>query len=195
MAWMEAEDAPDVERARSGDEDAFGRLVARHSATVFRLAYRMLGNEEDAEDAVQEAFLKACRALPEFEARSRFSSWLHRITVNCAYDALRRRARRAEDPLEAGEEEDGPRAEPAAEGPLPDRLVFDQQIARRMRVALARLSDLERTVFTLRHHEGLALREIAEALGLDAGAAKHALFRAVRKVREVVSPLLSGARP
>ena len=97
---MEAEDAPDVERARAGDEDAFGRLVDRHSRAVFRLAFRMLGNEHDAEDAVQEAFLKAHRALPEFESRSRFSSWLHRITVNCSYDVLRRRARRAEDPLE-----------------------------------------------------------------------------------------------
>jgi RNA polymerase sigma-70 factor (ECF subfamily) len=191
---MEAEDAPDVERARAGDADAFGRLVERHSRVVFRLAYRMLGNEQDAEDAVQEAFLKAHRALGEFESRSRFSSWLHRITVNCAYDVLRRRARRAEEPLEAPvEEEDAPRHEPAAAGPLPDRLVFGQELRRRMRVALARLSDLERTVFLLRHHEGQALREIGEALGLDTGATKHALFRAVRKVREVMAPVVSGS--
>ena len=68
----------------------------------------------------------------------------------------------------------------------PDRLVFGRQIERRMRIAIARLSDLERTVFTLRHHEGLALREIGDALGLDTNATKHALFRAVRKVREVM---------
>src|SRR5262245_52750177 len=104
--WMEADDAPDVERARSGDEAAFGRLVVRHSPHVFRLAYRMLGNEHDAEDAVQEAFLKAYRAMGEFESRSRFSSWLHRITVNCAYDVLRRRVRRAEDSLDAPLHED-----------------------------------------------------------------------------------------
>jgi RNA polymerase sigma-70 factor (ECF subfamily) len=184
--WMEAEDARDVERARSGDEDAFGRLVARHSPAVFRLAYRMLGNEHDAEDAVQEAFLKAYRALREFESRSLFSSWLHRITVNCSYDVLRRRARRAEDPLEPAGEDESPRVELKSEDPLPDRLVFGRQIERRMRIAIARLSDLERTVFTLRHHEGLALREIGDALGLDTNATKHALFRAVRKVREVM---------
>ena len=189
---MEAEDAPDVERAKAGDEDAFGRLVERHSRVVFRLAYRMLGNEHDAEDAVQEAFLKAYRALGEFESRSRFSSWLHRIAVNCAYDVLRRRARRAEDALEAPVEEDAPRAELPAEDPLPDRLVFGQQVQKKMRVALARLSDLERTVFLLRHHEGQALREIGDALGLDAGATKHALFRAVRKVREVMAPVVSA---
>jgi RNA polymerase sigma-70 factor (ECF subfamily) len=155
----------------------------------------MLGNEQDAEDAVQEAFLKAHRALGEFESRSRFSSWLHRITVNCAYDVLRRRARRAEEPLEApvDEQDAPPRHEPTDAAPLPDRLLFGQQLQRRMRVALARLSDLERTVFLLRHHEGQALREIGEALGLDTGATKHALFRAVRKVREVMAPVVSGS--
>ena len=183
---------PEVERARSGDEDAYRRLVERHGPAVFRLAYRMLGNEHDAEDAVQEALLKAHRGLGDFEARSKFSSWLHRITVNCAYDVLRRRARRAEDSLDISRDDDRPAIEPVADGPLPDRLVFGPEVERRMRVALARLSDLERSVFTLRHHEGLALREIGDALGLDTNATKHALFRAVRKVREVMAPLLSA---
>jgi RNA polymerase sigma-70 factor (ECF subfamily) len=191
-SWMEAEDAPDVERARSGDEEAFKHLVERHGPTAFRVAYRMLGNEHDAEDAVQEALLKAHRALPEFEARSKFSSWLHRITVNCAYDVLRRRARRAEDPLEGSPDDEGPAWEPVSEGPAPDRVVFGQQVERRMRVALARLSELERSVFTLRHHEGLALREIGDALGLDTNATKHALFRAVRKVRKVMAPIMAA---
>ena len=189
---MEAEDAPDVERARAGDEDAFRRLVERHSRAVFRLAFRMLGNEHDAEDAVQEAFWKAHRALPEFESRSQFSSWLHRITVNCAYDVLRRRARRAEDPLDTPGDDEAPAAELPALGPLPDRLLFSKELERRMRVAVARLSDLERSVFLLRHHEGLALRDIGDAMGLDTNATKHALFRAVRKVREVMAPLLSA---
>ena len=189
---MEAEDAPDVERARAGDEDAFRRLVERHSRGVFRLAFRMLGNEHDAEDAVQEAFWKAHRALPEFESRSQFSSWLHRITVNCAYDVLRRRARRAEDPLDTPGDDEAPAAELPALGPLPDRLLFSKELERRMRVAVARLSDLERSVFLLRHHEGLALRDIGDAMGLDTNATKHALFRAVRKVREVMAPLLSA---
>jgi RNA polymerase sigma-70 factor (ECF subfamily) len=189
---MEAEDAPDVERARAGDEDAFRRLVERHSRVVFRLAFRMLGNEHDAEDAVQEAFLKAHRALPEFEARSRFSSWLHRITVNCSYDVLRRRARRAEDPLETPDDDEAPSTELRALGPLQDRLLFGKELDRRMRVALARLSDLERSVFLLRHHEGLPLRDIGDAMGLDTNATKHALFRAVRKVREVMTPLLTA---
>lgn len=189
---MEAEDAPDVERARAGDEEAFRRLVERHSRAVLRLAFRMLGNEHDAEDAVQEAFWKAHRALPEFESRSRFSSWLHRIAVNCSYDVLRRRARRAEDPLEPPGDDDATAAELASDGPLPDRVLFGKELERRMRVALARLSDLERSVFLLRHHEGLPLREIGDAMGLDTNATKHALFRAVRKVREVMTPLLAA---
>jgi RNA polymerase sigma-70 factor (ECF subfamily) len=189
---MEAEDAPEVERARGGDEDAFRRLVERHGPAAFRLAYRLLGHEQDAEDAVQEAFLKAHRALREFEERSKFSSWLHRITANCAYDVLRRRARRAEDSLDAGGEDDRPALEPISEAPSADRLVLGREVERKLRVALARLSDLERSVFTLRHHEGMALREIGDALGLDTGATKHALFRAVRKVREVLHPVLTA---
>jgi RNA polymerase sigma-70 factor (ECF subfamily) len=193
MGQMEAEDARDVERARGGDDEAFGRLVVAHSRAAFRLAFRILGNEHDADDAVQEAFLKAYRKLGEFESRSQFGSWLHRITANCAYDVLRRRARRSEDSLDASSGPDAQVLEPEAEGPSADRLVFGTEVSRRVRAAMARLSALERSVFVLRHHEGLALRDIGAALDLDLNATKHALFRAVRKMREALTPVV-GAR-
>src|SRR5688572_33063245 len=90
------EAAAALDRARQGDSEAFRSLVERHSRGVFRLAYRMTGNEQDAEDVVQEAFLRAYRNLVRFEDRARFASWLHRIAANCAYDVLRGRARRDE---------------------------------------------------------------------------------------------------
>src|SRR5437867_1106481 len=94
---MEESDAALVTRARGGDQDAFRVLVERHSQALFRLAYRMTGNEHDAEDMVQETFLRAHRQLGRFESRSSFSTWLHRIAANCSLDLLRKRQRRAEE--------------------------------------------------------------------------------------------------
>jgi len=100
MDWMEGSDAAIVQQVRSGEPDAFGVLVERHSRSLFRLAYRMTGNESDAEDVVQEAFLRAYRQLARFEARSSFGTWIYRIGVNCALDLMRSRQRHPEHPLE-----------------------------------------------------------------------------------------------
>src|SRR6266851_2980676 len=91
MNRMEGMDAATVARARAGDGDAFRALVERHSRSIFRLAYRMTGNEHDAEDVVQETFLRAYRRLNRFESRSDFGTWLYRIGVNCALDLMRKR--------------------------------------------------------------------------------------------------------
>lgn len=191
MERMAGSDAAVVARARAGDDVAFEALVERHGRAVFRLAFRMTGNEHDAEDVVQEAFLKAHRQLHRFEDRSAFSSWLYRITTNCAYDLLRARARLKErtggptpddaDPLETCE----------SPAPSPDRAVLSGEITRRVDAAMARLSPQERTVFALRHYEGRSMREIGELLGIEEGAAKHTVFRAVRKLREALGPFVA----
>ena len=82
-----------VSRARSGDADAFRQLVERHSKPMFRVAYRMTGNEHDADDVVQETLLRAYRQLARFEERANFGTWLHRIAINCSLDLLRSRGR------------------------------------------------------------------------------------------------------
>jgi RNA polymerase sigma-70 factor (ECF subfamily) len=188
MAGTDA-DAEWVVRARAGDQDAFRCLVERHARAVFRLAFRMTGNEQDAEDVVQETFLKAYRSLDRFEERSQFSSWLHRIAANGAYDLLRARARRQEDALDGGETgEEGPAARLASEAPSPDRLASGVDVRRRVRAAMVRMSPAERAAFTLRHMEGLSIDEICGALGVDRSAAKQSIFRAVRKVREALAP-------
>jgi len=191
MKRMEAEDAAEVARARAGDHDAFRRLVERHSRAVFRLAYRMTRNEQDAEDVVQEAFLRAYRRLDQFESKAQFGSWLHRIAANCAYDLLRSRARREEQPLEADPEE-GPAPMPVAETPAADRLVFGGEVRRRVEAAMGRLSHLEKSAFVLRHFEGLTMEEIGGVLGVEQNAAKHTVFRAVRKLREALEPLVAS---
>src|SRR5947208_13209612 len=106
---MEMTDAGTVSRAKAGDGEAFRLLVERHSQPLFRVAYRMTGNEHDADDVVQETFLRAYRQLDNFEERANFSTWLHRIAVNCSLDLLRARGRhdrhRADATIFDGEEE------------------------------------------------------------------------------------------
>src|SRR5712691_6552669 len=93
LSDMEMTDVAAVSRAREGDPDAFRLLVERHSRAIFRVAYRMTGNEHDADDVVQEAFLRAYRQIDRFEERANFSTWLHRIAINCSLDLLRARRR------------------------------------------------------------------------------------------------------
>src|SRR5260221_10126852 len=90
---MDTSDVAAISRGRGGDPDAFRLLVERQSKTIFRVAYRMTGNEHDADDVVQETFLRAYRTLDRFEERANFSTWLHRIAVNCSLDLLRARVR------------------------------------------------------------------------------------------------------
>ena len=182
------DDAEAVAQARAGNADAFRRLVERHSRNVFRLAYRMTRNEHDAEDVVQEAFLRAYRNLDRFEERAHFGSWIYRIAANCAYDALRARERRQEhaDPVTIDDTSNGPATQLASEAPAPDRLVFGGEVRRRVAQAMRRMSTLEKSAFTLRHFEGMSIEEIGRALDLDASAAKQSVFRAVRKVRDAL---------
>src|SRR5688500_17994127 len=148
----------------------------------------MTRNEHDAEDVVQETFLRAYRNLDGFEQRSQVGSWLHRIAANCAYDLLRSRARRDERVTTTSEDESGagPLDTVRADDPSPDRLVFGAEVRRRLAVAMSRMSAVEKSAFTLRHFEGMSIDEIGQALSLDTSATKHSIFRAVRKVRDVL---------
>ncbi|HEY3382839.1 MAG TPA: sigma-70 family RNA polymerase sigma factor [Vicinamibacterales bacterium] len=185
------DDAQDVTQAQAGDEPAFRRLVERHSRGVFQLAFRLTGSEPDAEDVVQEAFLKAYRELRRFEARSSFRTWIHRITVNCAYDLLRQRPRHKAESLNADEGDGVGGIEPEAdETSRPDRLAFGAEVQSRVRTAMDLLTPAERTAFVLRHFEGRSLEEIGEALGLRVGATKHSIFRAVQKMRRALAPIV-----
>jgi len=162
-------------------------LVERHSRVVFRLAFRMTGNEQDAEDVVQESFLRAYRQLGRFESRANFGTWLYRIVANCAVDVMR--ARQSRHDQSRGESLDAAAALPSADGHGPDRLAESAEIAARVNAALQELSALERAAFTLRHHEGRSIQEISQQLGVGTSAAKHSVFRAVRKLRSALAPL------
>jgi RNA polymerase sigma-70 factor, ECF subfamily len=181
-------DADLVERARGGVSDAFRVLVERHSRSVFRLAYRMTLNEFDADDVVQETFLRAYRSLGRFDGRSEFGTWIYRIAVNCSLDLQRAKGKRAEIGT-SYEESDGLEATLAAQDPPPDRVVLSGQVRQIVDATLAELSALERTAFLLRHVEGMAVPQISAVLGRNNGATKHCIFRAVKKLREALRPV------
>ena len=195
---MEISDEAAVELTRRGDPDAFRVLVDRHSRAVFRLAWRMTANTSEAEDIVQETFLRAYKQLRRFDGRAAFGTWVHRIAVNCALDLIRARKRRQEttlaQPVEAGSREIGddrllvnmPSSEPS-----PERSVQSTQIRELLAAAMEELSDMERCAFTLRHHDGLGIEEISQTLGVQPNAAKHSIFRALKKLRRVLQPALA----
>jgi len=187
-----SETAAVLARARQGDGDAFRALVERHSRSVFRLAYRMTGNEQDAEDVVQDSFLRAYRQLGRFESRANFGTWLYRITANCAVDLMR--AKQARHDQSRRESLDEAEALPAADLPGPERLAQSAEIRQRVEEALGLLSPLERAAFTLRHYEGRSIDEIGRTLGLGTSAAKHSVFRAVRKLRASLGSLTTDVR-
>jgi RNA polymerase sigma-70 factor, ECF subfamily len=186
------ETAAVLARARQGDSEAFRALVERHSRSVFRLAYRMTGNEQDAEDVVQESFFKAYRQLDRFESRANFGTWLYRIVANCSVDLMR--AKKARHDQSKGESLEGVVEVASVQTAGPERLAESAEIQRRVAEALGALSPLERAAFTLRHYEGRTIEEISSTLGLGTSAAKHSVFRAVKKLRAALEPL-RGAMP
>ena len=188
---MDATEAAAVlARARQGDSDAFRALVEQHSRSVFRLAFRMTGNEQDAEDVVQESFLRAYRQLGRFESRANFGTWLYRIVSNCSVDLMRSKQAR-HDQVRGDSLDESAIDLPAVDVPGPERMAQSAEIDRRVQDALRELSPLERAAFTLRHYEGRSIDEISATLGLGTSAAKHSVFRAVKKLRVALAPLRS----
>jgi len=184
-----------VERTLAGDRDAYRVLVERHSHSVFRLAYRMTGNRHDAEEVVQEAFLRGYQKLGQFAARANFGTWVYRIAANYAIDRLRQRQKeeaRRETPR--AEERDAPENDPVNgvqdEAPTPERLTQSIELRKQMGQALAALSEAERTAFVMRHWEGCGIEEIAGVLKSSSSAAKNTVFRAVQKLRHALQPFV-----
>src|SRR5262245_26670678 len=137
---MELTDAAAVAKARAGDPHAFSVLVDRHSRSLFRLAFRMTGNEQDAEDVVQESFLRAYRQLSKFDERASFGTWLYRIAANCSLDLVRTRQRRAAaagHPVSAsGDEGENPVLNLPSGDPSPERTALSSEVRTRVAEAM-----------------------------------------------------------
>ena len=175
-----------LEQAQQGNHDAFRLLMQHHARSVYKIAFRMSGNQHDAEDLTQETFLRAWKYIGRFDGRASFSTWLYRICSNCALDHHRSRRRR---PAGVDDEEIFTRV--ASPEPSPERVASSSEVAALLAPALEELSAMERVAFVMRHYEGLSIENIAEALSIREGAAKHAIFRAVQKIRRALEPVVS----
>ena len=176
-----------IRAAQQGDQDAFEQLVRSYDRAVLRLALNLLRSPEDARDVYQEAFLRVYRNLGSFRLDASFQTWLYRIVTNLCLDHLRRRKVRREEPAvsEAGDGVvDHMQNVPEERADVdPQRHLLSKEIGAHIRQALDRLTARERTVFELRHYQGLRLRDIGEALGTSEEAAKNCLFRVTQKMR------------
>jgi RNA polymerase sigma-70 factor (ECF subfamily) len=182
---------------RAGDAAAFEQLVRRYSPRLLVTARRILGNEEDARDALQDAFLSAFRALDTFAGQSRLSTWLHRIAVNAALMRLRSRKRKPERPITEllpRFAEDGHQAEPAAPWVGVDRALERQETRALVRRHIDELPDSYRTVLLLRDIEGLDTEETARQLGVNEGVVKTRLHRARQALRTLLDPHFRGGQ-
>ena len=173
-----------VDAARTGDHAAFEELVRRTSADTYTLARRLVSDEEDARDVVQEAYLRAYRSIGRFRGDAQFSTWLYRITANCASTHLGRRRRHRHDELD--EEVDVPDTSPDHD---PAAMATASLLRDRLEAAIAELPPRLRAVVVLRDIYDLNHAQIAEELGITESAAKVRLHRARRRLRTQVFPL------
>ena len=179
-----SEDAALAAACRSGDLRAYERLYAMHGARMKNLARNVLGNAIDAEDAVQETFLKVQRSIASFRGQSSFATWTYRILINTCYDARRSRLRKKE--VANHDSEETPRHEPRAPGAHPAlRMALER--------ALAKLTQHQRDVFLLYEVEGFRHAEIARMLEMTEAASKNTLFQAKKNLRQMLEPPRSSA--
>jgi len=182
-----------IKLAMRGDASAFESLYSRHKRALFQTALRVLGNVEDAEDALQEGLLAAYRNLKRFEGRSQFSTWLTRIVINASL--MRRRSMRSRPAvsLENFSEEENtiPAEERFATGdPSPEEIYEQRELSNLIKVNLAELSPVLRDAFVLRESQGLTTSEAARALGVSENTLKARLWRARQQLAERLAPLL-----
>jgi RNA polymerase sigma-70 factor, ECF subfamily len=172
-----------VQAAKEGSINAFDELVKRHERRVFRIAHNLLHNREDAQDAAQEVFLKAFQKLHQFQERSKFSTWLGRITINEALGKLRKAPVHLNS-IEHESQEDALPFEIADWAPNPEMLYTASELNGILEKNLQRLKPGIRVVFLLRDVEGLSLQETAQTLGLSLAAVKARSWRGRLQLRE-----------
>jgi RNA polymerase sigma-70 factor (ECF subfamily) len=181
-------------RLRAGDEGAYRQLVREQTPALLRVTGRLLRSDDEARDAVQDAFVAAFRALPRFRGESRLGTWLYRIAINAALARLRSRAGADEVSLDQWLPrfvDDGHAAEPSAPWPA-DAGTERREVRERVRAAIDRLPDAYRTVVLLRDIEELSTDEAAQALGISPGATKVRLHRARQALRTLLDPWMRG---
>jgi RNA polymerase sigma-70 factor, ECF subfamily len=174
-----------ISRAAGGDSSAFQALVERHRSMVYRVAYQFAGNHHDAEDIAQEVFIKVYRSLDRFRQDAQLTSWMYRIVMNACIDHRRRQRLAVAAPF--GEEAEQRMLNTPEERPDPEARAYAGELGQVLESEIGRLPNGQRVVFVMRHHQGMKLSEIAEALGLAEGTVKRQLHAAVHRLRQALT--------
>ena len=186
-----------IGRIQLGERELFYDLIRPYEKRVFVIAFTILRNEADAEDAAQEAFLKALKHLGQFRSESRFSTWLIQVAINEARQRLRKNHLEIMRPIEDQENEDGtytPR-DFADWREIPSEALERKEIREKLVAAFGSLAQKYREVFVLRDVQHLSIEDAAQALGISAGAVKTRLLRARLMLRDLLAPGLEGISP
>jgi RNA polymerase sigma-70 factor (ECF subfamily) len=174
-----------IARAAGGDQAAFQALVEQHRSMVYRVAYQFAGNHHDAEDIAQEVFIKVYRSLDRFRQDAQLSSWMYRIVMNACIDHRRRHQSAGVAPF--GEEAEHKMLNTAEDAPGPEARAYAGELGQVLESEIGRLPKGQRIVFVMRHHQGMKLCEIADALGLAEGTVKRQLHAAVHRLRQTLA--------
>lgn len=172
-----------LRKAQKGDAAAFEQLVGPHEQLLWRTCWHMMGNMEDAKDALQETMLKAWRSIGAYRGDASLSTWLYRIAASCCMDAMRRQKVRRAESMDAMREGG---FEPQDPGPGPEEQTEQQERRRELREALAQLTEDQRAVLVLTAVEGRSYEETAEALGVAVGTVKSRCNRARTRLTEIL---------
>jgi RNA polymerase sigma-70 factor (ECF subfamily) len=178
-----------ISLAREGHHNAFRQLYDAHKETVYRLAYRYVRSQQDAEDIMQDTFIKAFRGIQSFSRKNdaAFSSWLSRICINNALDLIRKNKRRKIDRFESLE---NMVTEPESTGQSPEQAAQSEQTRRLMLEAVQTLSPKQQVIFDLRYGQHRAIKEIADCMNCSESSIKTHLFRLMSKLRRQLKPIL-----
>ena len=193
---MNINDSDAIRRVLAGNRDAYRVLMDRHFQAVFRVTFRITGDARDAEEAAQDAFLRAYTRLDSCRQEATFSTWITRIAMNTALNLVERRKYdviRSASPG-PGSNSSTREVQLADHTAGPERLLLNAEAAVMRRAAMDNLTPMERAAFTMRHMEEISLAEIGEALDLPVNSVKQAIFRAVSKLRHSLAPLAGGLR-
>ena len=178
-------DADLISRAAAGDPSAFQAIVERHRSMVYRVAFQFAGNHHDAEDIAQDVFIKVYRSLDRFRQDAQLTSWMYRIVMNTCIDHRRRHRLATAAPF--GEEAEQKMLNTPEDTPDPEERAYAGELGQVLEWEIGRIPKGQRVVFVMRHHQGMKLGEIAEALGLAEGTVKRQLHAAVHRLRQALS--------
>ncbi len=184
---MALEEKDLIQRAKNGDQDAFGQLVLAHQNKIYTLCVHMVTDREEAADLAQEAFLKAWRSLTSFQGESSFATWMHRLTTNVCLDYLRKQSRRQNISTAVSlDDEDSGWTEPADHSQDPQEQLERAEQKRLLAKALEELPEHHRRMLVMREVSGMSYQEIADALEVDLGTIKSRIARARERLRKIL---------